>query len=412
MNLFDFNENEFVDAFSISATGKKQKNKIGEQQSKNKKRKTDDVKRVLDSKTSQSVAIMLKSLPGIEQTYYAILQMDKDVLNEDKLTKIIGALPKPDELAQIKAEEKKDANVKWDKPERYFKIIAKIPTLALRLRTWKFTVTITTSLEETTQILMTFTAACEALQKSTTLVKLLSVVLTVGNYLNGKTKRGQADGFDIKVLRKLRDTKGLDGHTTLLKFVAETCQRIDASIKDRLNTELRILNKTGNIPEFKEIDSMVNALESMFKTNVKNAGKVSNAIKNAPEEIKRQDRFAQVVDPFFEKAKKQVNNMLFERKQAKCAYEKVADYFSDAMKDTVKLPSSTEFLGTFRDLVSAFSKAWPEDVKAVEKPNKMKLQQLGAKAMINALKKGIPKLRTIKKGGKSRGKKQKQYTST
>ena len=36
---------------------------------------------------------------------------------------------------------------------------------------------------------------------------VLSLVLAYGNYMNGNTIRGQADGFQLGVLLKLRDIK-------------------------------------------------------------------------------------------------------------------------------------------------------------------------------------------------------------
>eukprot|EP00971_Amphidinium_carterae_P049270 971054-Amphidinium_carterae.1 len=45
------------------------------------------------------------------------------------------------------------------------------------------------------------------------LPSLLGIVLAVGNYLNGGTSRGQADGFDLETLTKLdaiKDPLGKD----------------------------------------------------------------------------------------------------------------------------------------------------------------------------------------------------------
>ena len=40
---------------------------------------------------------------------------------------------------------------------------------------------------------------------SESLKDLLELILAFGNYMNGGTQRGQADGFDIKLLNKLKD---------------------------------------------------------------------------------------------------------------------------------------------------------------------------------------------------------------
>ena len=36
---------------------------------------------------------------------------------------------------------------------------------------------------------------------------VLSLILTLGNFMNGGTNRGQADGYQLSVLNKIRDVK-------------------------------------------------------------------------------------------------------------------------------------------------------------------------------------------------------------
>lgn len=50
---------------------------------------------------------------------------------------------------------------------------------------------------------------------------VMELVLAFGNYMNGGTQRGQADGFDLEVLAKLKDVKSIVGvhyMTLVLKF--------------------------------------------------------------------------------------------------------------------------------------------------------------------------------------------------
>jgi hypothetical protein len=50
--------------------------------------------------------------------------------------------------------------------------------------------------------------------------RLLSLVLLIGNRLNKGTNRGQAQGFDLRVLTKLSLVKSADRKTSLLRFIA------------------------------------------------------------------------------------------------------------------------------------------------------------------------------------------------
>ena len=37
----------------------------------------------------------------------------------------------------------------------------------------------------------------------------MEMILSFGNYMNGGTQRGQADGYDLGILAKLRDVKSM-----------------------------------------------------------------------------------------------------------------------------------------------------------------------------------------------------------
>ena len=43
----------------------------------------------------------------------------------------------------------------------------------------------------------------------------MEMILSFGNYMNGGTQRGQADGFDLGILAKLRDVKSMVGIMSL-----------------------------------------------------------------------------------------------------------------------------------------------------------------------------------------------------
>ena len=54
-------------------------------------------------------------------------------------------------------------------------------------------------------------------------MQVLSLILTCGNYMNGgNPQRGQADGFNIDILPKLKDVKSNDNSTNLLYWIVQT----------------------------------------------------------------------------------------------------------------------------------------------------------------------------------------------
>lgn len=58
------------------------------------------------------------------------------------------------------------------------------------------------------------------MRSSTTFISVLESTLAMGNFLNWGGRLGSAVGFKFKALRKLADTKSLDGEHTLLGFLA------------------------------------------------------------------------------------------------------------------------------------------------------------------------------------------------
>jgi len=61
--------------------------------------------------------------------------------------------------------------------------------------------------------------AIKEVRSSETLKRVLSIVLSIGNYLNGGTNRGQADGFSLEALCKLSMIKDVNNQTTLSNYV-------------------------------------------------------------------------------------------------------------------------------------------------------------------------------------------------
>lgn len=63
----------------------------------------------------------------------------------------------------------------------------------------------------------------QLLTENDSLKSLFAIILTLGNYMNGGNRdRGQADGFGLEILSKLKDVKSKDSQITLLHFIIRT----------------------------------------------------------------------------------------------------------------------------------------------------------------------------------------------
>merc|ERR1719476_27612 len=102
-----------------------------------------------------------------------------------------------------------------------------VPEYALRIRVWAFLNACPCLLERLEAARVDVSRACELLRSSLGVQKLLALILYVGNYLNGGTARGRADGFDIDTLLKVGALKAqrreLDG--TLLDYIVRQMEK-------------------------------------------------------------------------------------------------------------------------------------------------------------------------------------------
>jgi len=72
---------------------------------------------------------------------------------------------------------------------------------------------------------LTVRTACAEVMNSSKLELVLGAVLSVGNYLNAGTRKGQASGFKLDALLKLTDTRTRDRKMTLLHYVLQMLER-------------------------------------------------------------------------------------------------------------------------------------------------------------------------------------------
>lgn len=63
----------------------------------------------------------------------------------------------------------------------------------------------------------------QMLKTSKEVTSILGLVLAIGNYMNGgNVSRGQADGFELDILPKLKDVKCKNNSSNLLHYLVTT----------------------------------------------------------------------------------------------------------------------------------------------------------------------------------------------
>lgn len=213
------NIDDFTELFARQATPKKQKEVTKLQRKK--------IIKVLENKRSQSVGIFAQSLnrlridpPAIER---AIYNWDTSTISLDLLQQMLDHKANAEELNMIKEAIAKQSDLPLDGPEKFLLRFSEISCATERIACIIFRTEFEESSIQIEQKIETVHKLCVFLMENDYLKQLFSIILTLGNFMNGGNRyRGQADGFGLDVLNKLRDVKSKDKKSNLLHFIVKT----------------------------------------------------------------------------------------------------------------------------------------------------------------------------------------------
>ncbi|KAL2077927.1 hypothetical protein ACEWY4_025612 [Coilia grayii] len=103
---------------------------------------------------------------------------------------------------------------------RFLYQLSQIPSFSGRVFCIIFQSTFAESISSIQRKLEILKRVCLNLQSGSGVMKILGLVLTFGNFMNGGNRtRGQADGFTLDILPKLKDVKTSDNTGSLLSYI-------------------------------------------------------------------------------------------------------------------------------------------------------------------------------------------------
>lgn len=255
------NLDEFTEMFSRPIVEPK---KVKEETEKPVKAKTI---KVLDAKRSQSVGIFSRSLHvNFHEIEHAIYHCDTSVVSLEALQTLMEIKATPEELELIQAAATQASPL--DPPEQFLLKISNFSCSAERISCIVFQSDFEEGSLSVTKKLNTVISLCEVLMENEDLKTLFSIILTLGNYMNGGNRqRGQADGFGLEILGKLKDVKSKDPKVTLLHFIVKTYISRCRKAGTPLNDIVLPIPDPGDVVkavviDFKEVEDQVNSLET------------------------------------------------------------------------------------------------------------------------------------------------------
>ncbi|KAM9561914.1 formin-2 isoform 1-T1 [Guaruba guarouba] len=212
---------EFEELFSKTAV-KERKKPISDTITKT---KTKQVVKLLSNKRSQAVGILMSSLHlDMRDIQHAVVNLDNSVVDLETLQALYENRAQSDELEKIekhsKASKEKENAKSLDKPEQFLYELSLIPNFSERVFCILFQSTFSESICSIRRKLELLQKLCETLKNGSGVMQVLGLVLAFGNYMNGGNRtRGQADGFGLDILPKLKDVKSSDNSRSLLSYI-------------------------------------------------------------------------------------------------------------------------------------------------------------------------------------------------
>jgi len=159
-------------------------------------------------------------------------------------------------------------------------VLGNMPAYQQRFEVWCFIRTYTDRHLVYNGALRDFEALVECFTNSKYLPVILGLILAFGNYLNGGTNRGQADGFDIETFNKLESVKDAEGkdirsmifEVLFNKLPSKANKMIDelmpcfTNITRRLNKDSDGTEKLGKSTRitFEDFDNLVGGFAAEF----------------------------------------------------------------------------------------------------------------------------------------------------
>lgn len=180
---------------------------------------------LLDPKRAHTINILVTSRHlRIKDIKNAVYNLDMSAIDVETLKQIHEISGTDDELQAIESYMAKEDHGELGKAEQFIRDLAQLDHFSDRFKCIMFEVWAAEQVQAIESKLNNFRHMCEVLTTSESIQHILSIILVLGNYMNGGNRdRGQADGFGLEILPKLRDVKSsTSSSVTLLHYIVQT----------------------------------------------------------------------------------------------------------------------------------------------------------------------------------------------
>lgn len=311
---------------------------------------------VLDGKTVQNILIFKRGfLKGLsnEQIIQQIMRCE---ISADTIEGLMQCLPNSDQVKRLC--DLKDT-VQLSEAEEFVASIGHIQDLESRLRAILFKKNFADLVMDLEPNMALATLACDEIKSSAKFAKLLEIILSIGNYMNGSIGTSiPAFGFDISFVANICDIKDSNNKRTLLHFLIDEIKQKQPHLL-RICDDMPHLKKVGNVHSEKIQGDLLEITKSLEEVKFL-LGKIEDR-KSC------NDKFVEKMKEFDMRCETKLEKLIKMEKQMTNSYNAVADYFSfDSNQYQME-----ELFSDLRKFMCSFSNAIT-DLKINPKNHKIK----------------------------------------
>ncbi|OPJ83101.1 formin-1 [Patagioenas fasciata monilis] len=365
-DILDTTEFEYL--FSKDTTQEKRKPLSETYEKKTKAKK---IIKLLDGKRSQTVGILISSLHlEMKDIQQAILCVDDSVVDLETLEALYENRAQKDELEKIKQyyQTSKEEELKLlDKPEQFLYELSQIPNFTERAQCIIFQSVFSEGITAVHRKVEIITRVSKALLNMTSVKEILGLILAFGNYMNGGNRtRGQADGFGLEILPKLKDVKSRDNGINLVDYVVIYYLR-------HCDKEAGTDKSIFPLPEPQDL---FQASQVKFEDLIKDLRKLKRDLEASEKQMKLVCResseehlqpFKDKLEEFFQKAKEERKKEESSLENAQKCFEETVGYFGIKPKPGEKEISPNYVFTVWYEFCSDFKTIWKRESKSISK---------------------------------------------
>ncbi|KAJ3283018.1 Dishevelled associated activator of morphogenesis 2 [Borealophlyctis nickersoniae] len=284
---------------------------------------------LLDGKRSNNISIMLGRIKQTnEELRSSILEMNIDKIGEDMVKQFLShGVASKEEASMLQdyvgSGPGVDGRVReLGKAEQFLWEMLKIPRLEQRLNAMYFKSKFLERVSDIRPDIETVHTASKNLKSSKKLVKLLELILAIGNYMNADSFRGGAYGFSLDTLGKLGDTKTANNKTTFLHYLVTVIDKKFPELKD-IGVELAGIDKACKV-SLPTLNAEISELQKGFSELEKEVKLPGSGVKG--------DKFNDNVKAFLDANRSTLEDLKTRKQEMEALFKSMVEFFGEEPK--------------------------------------------------------------------------------